>query len=173
MPKIPEMINDSRTYVNGNADYYPTTEFELGTLSTLTSEVTGVGVAGKIDAPVVGHLDSIEPSLTMRVPTKEAMAFVAGAPIELENYADVQNFDAGTNSYAHSQLRIALRGRIKSLEVGTLQRGDKTDTKITMEAHYVKADYDGTTVCEIDKYGYKAVVNGVDLLADVKQNLGM
>lgn len=173
MPKIPEMINDSRSYVDGNADYYPTTEFELPEIAALTADITGAGLAGKIEAPVVGQIDSMETKMTLRVPTAQAMALSAGKAISVENYADIQNFDSGANEYAHTQMRSVIRGRTKSVNPGTLQRGETTDAEITIETHYLKVEFDGKTACEIDKFGYKAVVNGVDLLADVRSNLGM
>lgn len=173
MNGIPEMINDSRSYIDGNANYYPTTEFELPEISGLTADVTGVGLAGKIDAPVVGQIDSMESKLTMRVPTAQAMALVAGKAISVENYADVQGFNSGANKYEHTQMRTVIRGRTKSVNPGSLQRGETTDAEVTIETHYLKIEFDGKVACEIDKFGYKAMVNGVDLLADVRNNLGM
>lgn len=173
MAKVPEMINDSRTYINGNANYYPTSEFEPPELATLTTDVTGVGFSGKMSAPVVGQLDSMEAKMTMRVPVAEAMALSAGEAIEMENYADVQNFDAGANETVHAQMRAAIRGRVKSVNPGKLQRGETTDTELTVEVTYFKADFDGKNACEIDKFGYKAIINGKDLLEDVRKNLGM
>lgn len=39
--------------------------------------------------------------------------------------------------------------------------------------HYYKVEYEGKTIVEIDKYNYKAIINGVDLMAQIRKNIGM
>ena len=173
MPKTPEMINDARAYINGSADFYPTTELELPEIESLTADVEGAGLSGKIEAPVEGQIDSMEAKITMRVLTAQGMTLIAGRPITLDVYADIQRFDAGANAYSHSQMRSAMRGRIKSVKPGSLKRGETTDSEFTIEVHYLKIEYDGKTTVEIDKFGYKCVIDGVDLLREVRANIGM
>lgn len=172
--KVPEVINDMRCYIGGkNDDMIGVKELELPDFASLTAEVTGIGLAGKVDAPVEGHFDSMETKLTWQLPTKTAATLVGGTTIALDLYADKQYFDSGSESYVHEQYRVAIRGRVKSHNPGTIKAAEPTDSETTIETHYIKIDIDGETVCEVDKYGYKCVVGGRDYLEIVRRNIGM
>lgn len=49
--KIPEVINDMRAYIDGADDLIGVNEVELPDLKSLTEDIEGIGVAGKIEAP--------------------------------------------------------------------------------------------------------------------------
>ena len=68
--KIPEVINDMRAYIDGADDLIGVNEVELPDLKSLTEDIEGIGVAGKIEAPIAGHFDSLELKMTWQVPTK-------------------------------------------------------------------------------------------------------
>ena len=66
-----------------------------------------------------------------------------------------------------------MRGRIKSHKPGSLEAGSTSDAETVIEVHYVKEEMSGKTLAEIDKYGYKCVINGNDIMAPIRANLGM
>nr|DAL33568.1 MAG TPA_asm: tail tube protein [Caudoviricetes sp.] len=170
---VPEVINDMRVYLDGADDMIGCKEFKVPELSALTADVEGIGVAGKISAPIEGHFDSMEAELTWQLPTKTSTRLVAGRTVSLDAYADLQSFDSGASEYAHEAYHVVIRGRVKSHEPGSLKAGEAMESKTTVEVHYIKISIGDTELCEIDKYGYKAVVNGIDLLEQVRKNIGM
>lgn len=170
---IPEVINDMRCYIDGNDDCQSATSVEQPDLSSMTTDVKGIGVAGIISAPIHGHYESLEVKVNWQVPTKTAMRYHGGKPIGLEAYSDVQGFDSGAEEYTHDRYRMVVRGRVKSYSPGSLEAGNTSGSSTTIEAHYYKLEYGGETLVEIDKYGYKAIIGGKDLLAEVRKNIGM
>jgi phage tail tube protein FII len=62
---------------------------------------------------------------------------------------------------------------VKNHEPGTVEAMKPMNSKTTVETHYIKIELAGETLCEVDKYGYKCVIDGVDLLAEVRANIGM
>ena len=170
---IPEVINDMRCYIDGNDDCQSATSVEQPDLSSMTTDVKGIGVAGIISAPIHGHYESLEVKVNWQVPTKTATRYHGGKPIRLEAYSDVQGFDSGAEEYTHDRYRMVVRGRVKSYSPGSLEAGNTSGSSTTIEAHYYKLEYGGETLVEIDKYGYKAIIGGKDLLAEVRKNIGM
>ena len=170
---IPEVINDMRCYIDGNDDCQSATSVEQPDLSSMTTDVKGIGVAGIISAPIHGHYESLEVKVNWQVPTKTAMRYHGGKPICLESYSDVQGFNSGAEEYTHDRYRMVVRGRVKSYSPGSLEAGNTSGSSTTIEAHYYKLEYGGETLVEIDKYGYKAINGGKDLLAEVRKNIGM
>lgn len=171
--KVPEVINDVRVYLNGSDNAITASKIELPEIKSLKADVTGIGLAGKIEAPIQGHFDTMECTISWQVPTKDNAQLFGGEVISLEAYADVQAFDGGENKYIHDQFRVALRGRIKSMKSGSLESGSTSDTETVIEVHYIKEDMSGVNLVEIDKYGYKCIINGTDIMAPIRANLGM
>lgn len=170
---IPEVINDMRVYIDGADDMIGCKECKLPELSGLTADVEGIGIAGKISAPIEGHFDSMEAELTWQLPTKTSTRLVAGRSVSLDAYADLQSYDSGETEYSHASYHVVLRGRVKSHDPGTIKAGEAMESTTTIEVHYLKISIGETELCEIDKYGYKAVVDGTDLLSQVRKNIGM
>ena len=62
----------------------------------------------------------------------------------------------------------------KRYEINELTDTESTaDASNTLECHYIKFEVGGKTIVEIDKFGYKAVINGVDIMEAVRRNIGM
>jgi P2 family phage contractile tail tube protein len=171
--KVPEVINDVRIYLNGSDTAVAATKIELPEIKTLTADVTGIGLAGKVEAPIQGHFDSMECTISWNVPTKDNSQLFGGEAISLEAYADVQAFDGGESKYIHDQFRVAMRGRIKSHKVGSLEPGSTADAETVIEVHYIKEEMAGKVLAEVDKYGYKCIINGNDIMAPIRANLGL
>lgn len=171
--KIPEVINDMRIYLDGADDMISAKTMELPNFENATEDITGIGVAGTINAPIEGHFNSMETAIEWQIPTKTSTLLVGGRAISLDAYGDIQGFDGGQSEYTHDQYHVSLRGRVKNHEPGTLEAQKAMKSKTTIETHYIKITYAGETLVEIDKYGYKAVINGVDLLEQVRANIGM
>ncbi len=101
------------------------------------------------------------------------MRYHGGKAIKFEAYSNVQGFDSGAEEYTHDRYRVVVRGRVKNYSGGSLEAGNTSGSSTTIEAHYLKLEYGGETLAEIDKYGYKAVIGGVDILAPIRKNIGM
>jgi P2 family phage contractile tail tube protein len=55
----------------------------------------------------------------------------------------------------------------KEVAYGSLKKGGYGNPKVTKEVTYYKDEVDGTVITEIDKFNYKYVVNGVDMLEGI------
>lgn len=171
--KIPEMVTDAKVYEEGADNMIGVANIDMPEFSNMTTSIKGVGLAGEIDAPVKGHFQSLEMKINWRTPHTTALLMSGGKPVKLEIWANIQNMDSGANEYDDDCLRIVAHGRAKSYATGTLETGNTSDSSNTIELHYIKVEYEGVPIVEIDKYNYKCIVDGVDLLARVRRNIGM
>lgn len=173
MNKIPEMLNDFRVYNEGETNDLGVADIELPSLENMTQSISGVGMAGEVDAPVLGHYASMETKINWRTPTPHAVKMSGGGGVSLEACGAIQNWDSGANEYKIDSYRVVIRGRSKSYEQGTFESGNTTGSANTIETTYLKIDINGSTVREIDKYGYKDINNGTDNLSAVRSAIGM
>ncbi len=171
--KVPEMLTEARVYWDGNDNMIGIANVDLPELASSTTSITGVGLAGEVDAPVHGHFQSMELTLNWRTPTVSGLKIAGGNPVALQIYGDIQSMDSGANGYHHDQVIVTVRGRAKSYAPGTFEAQNTTDSSNTIEVHYIKIEYEGATIVEIDKYGYKCIIDGEDFMQKIRQNIGI
>ena len=53
--QVPEVLNDFRVYEEGSDNCLGVAKVELPSESVMTQTVKGVGIAGEVEAPVIGH----------------------------------------------------------------------------------------------------------------------
>ena len=73
---------------------------------------------------------------------------------------------------ATSALEIVVRGRHEEIDFGNQKQGDDTETSVKTIWSYYKLSIDGVTKIEIDIPNMIEIVNGVDLMAKHKANIG-
>ena len=61
--QVPEVLNDFRVYEEGSDNCLGVAKVELPSESVMTQTVKGVGIAGEVEAPVIGHYSSMETKL--------------------------------------------------------------------------------------------------------------
>ena len=89
--------------------------------------------------------------------------------INLTFRAAQQVYDKSTGGgYAFKSLRIVEMGRVKKFKPGKIEKAESMEATITLELTYLLVEVDGVVVMEIDKLNQVYNVNGVDMLADVR-----
>jgi len=91
------------------------------------------------------------------------------AAIGLRFAGSYQRDDTGETS----ALEIVVRGRHEEIDFGNQKSGDDTEKSIKTIWSYYKLSIDGEVLIEIDIPGQIEKVNGVDLLAAHKANIGL
>ena len=89
--------------------------------------------------------------------------------INLTFRAAQQVYDKSTGGgYAFKSLRIVEMGRVKKFKPGKIEKANSMEAAITLELTYLLVEVDGVVIMEIDKLNQVYNVNGVDMLADVR-----
>lgn len=169
---VPERLVNFRVYLSGNA-LAGTANVELPDIEAMTDTVSGAGIAGEVDSPILGHFGSMTCTCTWRTITKDAASLAAQKSHELEFRGSQQVYDAANGTYSTVPVRVAIRGIPKRLGLGSFEVGSTTDSETEFEVTYMKLFVEGKERIEIDKYNFKYVVDGVDYLASVRDDLGL
>ncbi|MBQ6971809.1 MAG: phage major tail tube protein [Synergistaceae bacterium] len=168
---VPEKSNNFTVYVDGSEQAgiaegnFPSGEF-------MTTEIRGAGIAGVIDSPGIGHMQSLTVELTWRAVTDSFLDLCEPVGHELDMYRDDLAFDAGRGEYVHRSVNVYIKAVTKAYELGRLVVNDAAETKTTHEVYYMKVFVDGEEVLEVDKYNFVYKVRGVDYLAETRRALG-
>lgn len=169
---IPTEGINFKVYLEGS-DLLGIAEGNFPTGDLMTSEVKGAGIAGSMDMPVLGHMQSVTCSLTWRTLTKSVMKIITPEAHALDMYAIDQSFDAGTGKIKKTNIHIFMKAMTKNYDFGKLVVGETRDTTTEHEIYYMKVFIDNAEVFEMDKFNYIYKINGVDYLQDTRRGLGM
>lgn len=147
--------------------YLGTTEVTLPNLSSMTSEVTGAGVAGAIDMPLLGLVQAMAMTFAFRTVNKEQMALMKGEKVHIELKQAIQEHNDGKHEFKGQH--IVVEGFFKTLTPGKMALGQTQDRSFEMEISYYKESYGKEELAEIDKLNEKYVILGVDYLEAARQ----
>ena len=169
---VPERTISYRVY-NSGSDYLGTSEVELPEIAFMSDTVSGAGIAGEVESPTLGHLESMTLTLTWRVITENAMDLCAPKSHELELRSSQQAYDASAGEYKTVPVRVVVRGTPKTISLGSLTPGEATDTEQEFEITYLKVEINKKQTIEIDKYNYVCKFGDKDYLSGVRADLGL
>lgn len=168
---IPDKLTDAKVYREGN-ELLGVADVELPSPEMETEKLDPFGISGSIDMPDLGHFKEMSVKIKFRAPTSDARKLREPRTHQLEIYASVQMYDQSKGEFVHVPYKVVIRGVPKKLPLGKLEKGKPMDMEYELEVVYLKVEENEVETLEIDKLAYIYRVNGVDYLAQVRQNLG-
>ena len=168
---IPALLTDAALYKDG-VGQLGVGSIEMPDFEFMTESIAGLGIAGEVDAPVVGHMKSMTIKFKWNTCTPSATSLLAPEAHQLEIYASVQVYDAGSGTYEHQPVKVVCKCPPKKVGIGKMEPGKKMEPETELEIYYIKLWQGGQEMVEVDKFNYIFSVLGVDYLAKVRANLG-
>ena len=170
--QIPEKLINVRVYKDGNV-LLGVADVELPSIEFLTDTVSGAGIAGEVDSPVMGHTKSMSVKIKFRTVTANSILLHRPESHHLDIRGSLQFNDAGTGKLVTKAVKVVLKSIPKSGSLGKMEMGKPQDVEHELEVTYLKMDFDGVEALEVDKFNYIFRVQGEDFLAAVRKDLGM
>ena len=178
---IPSQILDYRVYNNTTASGKGKQlvgvgdEVKLPTLASLTAEVDLPD--GKVDVPGM-RTENMELEIPFNTFDDEAASLMnLTKTTHLTLYGAQQRVNQTSHDFDNQGLRVDVKGFVKELDIGTLKRSDKMDSKITLTLTYIRVDKINAagaveqTYLEVDKLNSVFILNGVDVRAGIDKFL--
>lgn len=167
--KIPQVVNRYNLYRKGTKLVGLTGEVELPAVTMVTDTLEGAGTGGNMDIPVIGLTENIDIQIPFMSLTKDLFSLAnPGEAEDLTLRGAIQGTDPATGKISYTSIAISMRGTVKEITPGTVKAGGKMESSVTMTLSYYKIALDGETVLEIDKLNNVFVVNGDDVLKEVR-----
>lgn len=172
MNAVPEKLINFRVYEDGT-DLLGVADAELPSIEPMTDSVKGAGIAGEVDAPVLGQFGSMTLKLNWRTVTRPLLSLAQQKAHNLDLRGAIQVFNAAAGEYIVQPLKATVRAIPKKTEPGKLDVASSQDSSNEFEVIYYKVTLNGEVMVEIDKYNYVCVIAGTDYLATVRAALGL
>lgn len=170
---IPEKIINYRCFVDGEISPSALVDVDLPDIQYVSETISGAGIAGEIDSPTLGHFSTLEIGLNLRTLINKDFSLFSQKVYALEFRAATQSTDMVNGMINKGRLKVSARVVPKSMALGKLEVGKPSGSNQKFACHYLKVEVDGETVLEIDKINMIFNVNGTDLLAEVRDAMGM
>ena len=170
--QVPERLINFRVYNDSN-DLLGIATVDLPEIEAMTETVSGAGIAGEVESPLLGHYGSMTTTFTWRTIESSAMELCKQKAHAVEVRGSQQVYDAANGTYSTAAIRVSMRITPKNITLGTLEPGATTDTEQEFEVLYLKVYVRNKEVLEIDKYNYKAKFGDEDILSSVRSDLGL
>lgn len=162
-----------RVYWQGQ-DFLGTATIELPEVGYITETLNGAGIAGEIESPVMGLTQSMSVTLAFTSATHQPFNTLDWTKQPLfECYSALQVADPSTGVRDSVPYRVNIVGRPKSLSLGSLEQGKKHGNEEELEVTRLEIFLDDEEKLVIDKLQFIHRVNGTDLLAKARQQMGL
>lgn len=168
---IPEKVVNYNIYLGNDKLIGVKADVTLPKLEQMTTTISGAGIAGEYESPVPGHFGKIETDITFNAITEDATSLLAPGAKSLVLRASQQSYDVAAGEMLFRPLKITLKVLSKGIDLGKLSPGKSTETKNTFETTYIKVEENGNTLVELDKLNFIFIVNGKDILADIRNQI--
>jgi P2 family phage contractile tail tube protein len=169
---LPQLLIGFRAYKD-DTDLIGVVDIELPEFKAISTEVAGAGVAGKVDAPVLGHFDPMSMTLNFRAWTKNVMELAKPKAHQMDLRGSIQVYDAGKGEYEPVAVQIVAKAMPSNTGPGKYTTGEAMETKVEMSIMYIKIRLNDEDHIEYDPFNYIFKVGDEDFLEKVKADLGL
>ena len=171
MPKFDESVINFAVYED-SVEYVGMAGVTLPNLAAIVQTLSGAGIAGNVEVPVLGHYDVMSLTLNFRTTTEHSVRLSEPRRHNIDLRMAQQIEDTVAGEVKVQSIKHVLVVVPKTDTGGTIAPAAPTNGSGEYSVRYWATYIDGAKVREIDPLNFICVVNGVDYLADVRKAIG-
>lgn len=170
--RVPAVLNDYAIYLDNNR-LVGTGEITLPNIGAITAEITGAGIGGTLELPVIGHTESMTMQIAWRTIETDAYRLLAPQVHDIVCRASQQVFDGAGGKMENERITLFARCMPKQFEQGKFKPGETIDSNTEMEVLRIRMVNGMIELCDIDKLNGIYKIMGTDYSKQIRDNLGV
>lgn len=167
----PESIIDFKVYED-KTEYLGVAEVGLPSIAYITQTLTGAGIAGNVEAALIGMVDTMTTTMKFRSCTDAAAKLAKPIAHQLDLRVAEQYFDSVGGQRTVEADKYVVKVIPKTFTPGNVAPASPADANGEYSTIYYAAFKDGKKLWEIDPYNYICIIDGVDYMEPVRKALG-
>lgn len=171
MPNFDESVINFAVYED-SVEYVGMAGVTLPNLAAIVQTLSGAGIAGNVEVPVLGHYDVMILTLNFRTTTEHSVRLSEPRRHNIDLRVAQQIEDTVAGEVKVQSIKHVLVVVPKTDTGGTVAPAAPTNGSGEYSVRYWATYIDGAKVREIDPLNFICEVNGVDYLADVRKAIG-
>jgi len=172
MPQINvNRVTNANVYINGVSQLGKAEEIDLPKVTMKMVEHKALGMIGSFELPA--GLEKMEVRIKWNAVYGDVISNMANPykAIDFSCRSSVENWSASGRD-AESPMKCIFRGTFKEVPTGNFKQHDNVEMESRVAVTYLRLDYNGLPKIEIDVLANIWKVDGVDILANYKANIG-
>lgn len=166
-----QSIINFAVYEDGS-EYVGLAKATLPDLTALTQSISGAGIAGNVEAVILGHYDAMTLTLSFRTTTKQSIKLSEPRRHNIDLRVAQQDENTTKGEIEVRAVKHILVVVPKVDKGGSIAPASQSDGSGEYAVRYWATYIDGKKYREIDPLNFKCYINGTDYLADVRSALG-
>jgi len=158
-------------YEDGS-EYAGMAKATLPDITMLTQTISGAGIAGNIEAVIMGHIDAMSLTLNFRTLTAQSAKLSEPRRHTIDLRVAQQEEDPRIGIMTIKNVKHIMVVIPKKDSGGSISPASPADGSGEYAVRYWATYIDGVKVREVDPINFIHYVNGIDYLATVKRALG-
>ena len=171
MPNVDQLVTNYAVYEDA-VDYLGIAEVEFPELSALVEEISGAGIAGNVEAVVIGHLEAMTATFNFNTVSDAAIKLSEPRIHNIDCRVAQQVHNTRTGQTTQEAVKHIMRTMPKTFSPGTAAVASPAEASGEHAVYYYAIWKNGKKVTEVDPMNFIFMVNGVDYLKDVRKALG-
>lgn len=171
MPYVDEGVINYRIYEDGT-EFLGTASVTLPEIAFKSITVSGSGIAGDVDSPILGHMEAMTLTINWRSLERAAYHLSEMRDHMLDIRVAQQNKHSGSADMIVVPTKHIVVGRPKTLSPGEVKPASEMGTSLQLSLSYYATYIKNRKMTEIDPYNFVCIINGVDYLAETNRALG-
>ena len=171
MPNFDESVINFAVYED-SVEYVGMAGVTLPNLAAIVQTLSGAGIAGNVEVPVLGHYDVMSLTLNFRTTTEHSVRLSEPRRHNIDLRMAQQIEDTVAGEVKVQSIKHVLVVVPKTDTGGTVAPAAPTNGSGEYSVRYWATYIDGAKVREIDPLNFICLIDGTDYLADVRKALG-
>lgn len=171
MPEFDQSVINFAVYED-SVEYVGMASATLPSLNALVQSISGAGIAGNIEAVILGHFDAMTLGLAFRTMTKNSVRLSAPRRHTIDLRVAQQSEDTVAGVQTVQSVKHVLVVTPKVDNGGKVAPASPGDGSGEYAVRYWATYIDGKKYREVDPLNFICEVDGIDYLADVRKALG-
>jgi len=167
----PESLIDFKVYEDKN-EYLGVAQVGLPDIAYITQTITGAGIAGNVEAVLIGMMDVMTTTMQFRSCTEAAAKLAKPTAHQIDLRVAEQYWDSVGGQRVIQADKYVLKVIPKKTSPGNVSPASPADANGEYSTYYYAAYKDGNKLWEIEPHNYICIIDGVDYMAPVRKALG-
>jgi len=165
-------VRDANVYVNGNSTYGQATEITLPNIQASKSEDKKLGVMGVMK--YFDGFDAMEATIKWGSANND-IKIACADPRKVVDFMIRSTREVYVDGGLTEEQPVAyyIKGTCNNYGLGTLKPKDNAESETKIDVSYIKEVVNGQELIELDIANNIFRINGQDMLAKYRQNLGL
>jgi P2 family phage contractile tail tube protein len=170
--QYPSACKNYKTYNDADQQFVGLSDITLPKLVFEKNDIKGAGLGGSFNLPVSGQVQPMTCTLNFHTNTIQSLSIFSGEGARIRCLSSLQVYDTSIGKFAELPEEVVMNVVSDSQDLGKRENATKAMVVLEFSVLYLALNFKGVKYWEIDPFSNICIVNGVDLNAQTRANIG-